>query len=88
MVLQAAKGTSVQAFVSTFYAEGGNKTFDDGIKAYINSNADAKTTNGGDDTISAVTAMGYDVYYVALEALKLPVPPIRQGHGSAARRDL
>ena len=26
--------------------------------------------NGGDDTISAVTAMGYDVYYVALEALK------------------
>ena len=70
MVLQAAKGTSVQAFVSTFYAEGGNKTFDDGIKAYINGNADAKTTNGGDDTISAVTAMGYDVYYVALEALK------------------
>ena len=70
MVLQAAKGTSVQAFVSTFYAEGGNKTFDDGIKAYINGNADAKTTNGGDDTVSAVTAMGYDVYYVALEALK------------------
>lgn len=70
MVLQAAKGTSVQAFVSTFYAEGGNKTFDDGIKAYINGNADAKTTNGGDDTISAVTAMGYDAYYVALEALK------------------
>ena len=70
MVLQAAKGTNVQVFVSTFYAEGGNKTFDDGIKAYINSNADAKTTNGGDDTISAVTAMGYDVYYVALEALK------------------
>ena len=70
MVLQAAKGTNVQVFVSTFYAEGGNKTFDDGIKAYINGNADAKTTNGGDDTISAVTAMGYDVYYVALEALK------------------
>ena len=46
------------------------KTFDDGIKAYINGNADAKTTNGGDDTVSAVTAMGYDVYYVALEALK------------------
>ena len=70
MVLQAAKGINVQVFVSTFYAEGGNKTFDDGIKAYINGNADAKTTNGGDDTISAVTAMGYDVYYVALEALK------------------
>ena len=60
----------MQAYVSTFYAEGGNQTFDDGIKAYINGNADAKTTNGGDDTISAVTAMGYDAYYVALEALK------------------
>ena len=70
MILQAAKGTNVQAFVSTFYAEGGNQKFDDGIKAYINGNADAKTTNGGDDTVSAVTAMGYDAYYVALEALK------------------
>ena len=28
------------------------------------------TNNGGNDTIAAVTAMGYDVYYVALEALK------------------
>ena len=70
MVLQAAKGKDVKVFVSTFYAEGGNQKFDDGIKAYINGNADAKTTNGGDDTVSAVTAMGYDVYYVALEALK------------------
>ena len=26
--------------------------------------------NGGDDTIAAVSAMGYDAYYVALEALK------------------
>ena len=30
----------------------------------------AMTNNGGDDTIAAVTAMGYDAYYVALEALK------------------
>src|SRR5699024_11239047 len=37
---------------------------------YINSNADALTNNGGNDTIAAVTAMGYDAYYVALEALK------------------
>ena len=28
------------------------------------------TANGGNDTISAVTAMGYDAYYVALEAIK------------------
>ncbi|MDO5448872.1 MAG: ABC transporter substrate-binding protein [Clostridia bacterium] len=70
MVLAAAKGTDIKLYVSTFYAEGGNADFDKGIKAYINENADAKTTNGGNDTISAVTAMGYDAYFVALEAIK------------------
>ena len=70
MVLAAAKGTDIKLYVSTFYAEGGNADFDKGIKAYINDNADAKTTNGGNDTISAVTAMGYDAYFVALEAIK------------------
>lgn len=70
MVLNAAKGKDVELYVSTFYAEGGNAEFDAGIKDYINTNADAKTANGGNDTISAVTAMGYDAYYVALEAIK------------------
>ena len=70
MVLEAAKGTNVKVFVSTFYQEGGNPTFDAGVKAYINGNADALAANGGNDTISAVTAMGYDAYYVALEAIK------------------
>jgi len=69
-VLDAAQGTGVNLYVSTFYQEGGSLGFDEGIKNYINSNADAKTANGGNDTISAVTAMGYDAYYVALEALK------------------
>ena len=69
-VLDAAKGTDIQLFVSTFYQEGGTPEFDEGIKAYINGNADALTANGGNDTISAVTAMGYDAYYVALEAIK------------------
>ncbi len=70
MVLDAAKGTNIKLYVSTFYAEGGNKDFDAGVKEYINGNADAKTANGGNDTVSAVTAMGYDAYYVALEAIK------------------
>lgn len=69
-VLEAAKGTDVQVYVSTFYQEGGSPEFDAGIKNYINTNADAMTANGGNDTISAVTAMGYDAYYVALEAIK------------------
>ncbi|MBE6973203.1 MAG: amino acid ABC transporter substrate-binding protein [Ruminococcaceae bacterium] len=70
MVLEAAKGTDIQLFVSTFYQEGGSPEFDAGIKNYINTNSTAKDSNGGNDTISAVTAMGYDAYYVALEAMK------------------
>jgi len=70
MVLEAANGTDIQLYVSTFYQEGGAPAFDEGIKNYINSNSSAKEANGGNDTIAAVTAMGYDAYYVALEAIK------------------
>lgn len=70
MVLDAAKGTDIQLYVSTFYQEGGAPEFDQGIKDYINSDSAAKDANGGNDTIAAVTAMGYDAYYVALEAIK------------------
>lgn len=70
VILGAAKGKDVKIFVSTFYQEGGDPAFDEGIKKWINSNAEAKTNNGGDDTIAAVSAMGYDAYYVALEAIK------------------
>lgn len=70
VVLNTAKGTDLDIYVTTFYQEGGNPEFDEGIKAWINSDSTAKANNGGDDTIAAVSAMGYDAYYVALEALK------------------
>lgn len=70
MVLDAIKGTDLELYVSTFYQEGGSPEFDAGIKEYINTNSEALAANGGNDTISAVTAMGYDAYYVALEAMK------------------
>ena len=70
MVIESAKGRDVDIFVTTFYQEGGNEEFDNGIKEWINANADAKTNNGGNDMIAAVTAMGYDAYFTALEALK------------------
>ena len=70
MVLEAAKGSGVKLYVSTFYQEGGSPEFDEGIKAWLAEDSTAMTNNGGDDTIAAVTAMGYDAYYVALEALK------------------
>ena len=69
-VLEAAQGSDVQLYVSTFYQEGGSPEFDEGFKAWLAEDSTAMTNNGGNDTIAAVTAMGYDAYYVALEALK------------------
>ena len=71
-----------------FYQEGGNPEFDAGIKNYINTNADAKTANGGNDTIAAVTAMGYDAYYVALEAIKAADSPVDPAAIKAALWDV
>jgi branched-chain amino acid transport system substrate-binding protein len=70
MVLESTQGKSVNLDITTFYQESGSE-FDLGIKEWINANADAKTNNGGNDMISAVTAMGYDAYFTALEALKI-----------------
>ena len=70
MVLEAITGSDLKLYVSTFYQEGGSPEFDEGIKKYINGSSEALAANGGNDTISAVTAMGYDAYFVALEAMK------------------
>ena len=70
VILDAAKGTDVKIAVTTFYQEGADADFDAAIKAWINSDATAKANNGGNDELAAVTVMGYDAYYVALEAMK------------------
>ena len=70
VVIEAATGTNLKVYVSTFYQEGGAPEFDSGIKAWLNEDSEAMTNNGGNDMIAAVSAMGYDAYYVALEALK------------------
>ncbi len=70
VITEAATGKDIDIYVTTFYQEGGNKEFDEGLKAYIDGDATALQNNGGNDMIAAVSAMGYDAYYVALEALK------------------
>ncbi len=70
VVLEAAKGKDIELNVTTFYQEGGNPDFDNGIKKWINSDSTAKANNNGNDQIAAVSAMGYDAYFVALEAIK------------------
>lgn len=69
-VIESATGKDVEAFVTTFYQEGGAPEFDSGIKAWLNANPDKLANNGGNDMIAAVTAVGYDAYLTALEALK------------------
>ncbi len=66
VVAEAAKGTNMNIYVTTFYQEGGSP----GIKEYINSDSTALANNGGNDQLAAVSAMGYDAYFTALEALK------------------
>ena len=70
VILNAAKGTDVRICVTTFYQEGADEEFDAGIKEWIRSDSTALANNGGNDELAAVTVMGYDAYYVALEALK------------------
>ncbi len=70
VILNAAKGKDVEIIVTTFYQEGGNPEFDNGIKEWVNADSTRLANNGGDDKIAAVTAMGYDAYFVALEAIK------------------
>ncbi len=69
-VAEAAEGTNVKVIITTFYQEGGSPEFDEGFKAWLNSDSEYLTNNGGNDMISAVSVMGYDAYFTALEALK------------------
>ncbi len=70
VVVNAAKGKNIKVIITTFYQEGANDAFDKGFKAWLNEDSEAMTNNGGNDMISAVSAMGHDAYYTALEALK------------------
>jgi len=74
VILDAAKGTEVNVAVSTFFDEGDTSSvaadFVKGFKEWLNANPDMLANNGGNDIVAAVSALGYDGYMVALEALK------------------
>lgn len=75
VILDAAKGTDLEVSVTTFFDEGDTsgaaKEFVTGFKQWLNDNPDRLANNGGNDIVAAVSALGYDGYMVALEALKL-----------------
>ena len=70
VVAGVGKGTDLDIYCSTFYAVGGDPEFDAGFTKYMEDNATALANNGGNTTIAACSVLGYDAYYVALEALK------------------
>ena len=70
VILEAAKGSDLSINVTTFYQEGANPEFDAAIKEWIAADATALANNGGNNELAAVTVMGYDAYFFALEALK------------------
>lgn len=75
VILEAAKGTNLTVCMSTFFDENDESSteaaaFVQGFKAWLNENADKKTNNGGNDIVAAVSALGYDAYMVAIEAIK------------------
>ncbi len=71
VITSAAQGKdNIELYVTTFYQEGGNAEFDAAFKEWINSDETNLTNNNGNDMISGLSVMGYDAYFVALEALK------------------
>ncbi|MFV0497395.1 MAG: ABC transporter substrate-binding protein [Candidatus Fimivivens sp.] len=75
VILNAAEGTQNDLYVTTFFDEGTDDAqgaqFVTGLKEWINASATNLANNGGDDSIAAVSAMGYDAYFTALEAIKI-----------------
>ncbi len=72
-ILQAAAQSGADVYFSAFYDEGASQLAADfvtGFKDWINASSDKLTYNGGTDAVSAVSALGYDAYMAALEAIK------------------
>ena len=75
VILEAGKGTNLTICCSTFFDEKDESStqaaeFVQGFKAWLNANPDKMTNNGGNDIVAAVTALGYDAYMTAIDAIK------------------
>ena len=69
-IVEAAQKKNVSVHVTTFYQEGANEDFDNGFRTWMNADKTRLDENGGNDMISAVSAMGYDTYMTALKAIE------------------
>lgn len=73
-ILNAAKGTNLDIYITTYFDEDiineTDSAFVKGFQEWINAKPANLENNGGDDTIAAVSVMGYDAYFTILEAIK------------------
>lgn len=74
-VIENAGEAATNVYFSTFFDENDesnpkSKDFVKGYKAWLNASAENLKNNGGDDTVAAVSALGYDAYMAAIEAIK------------------
>ena len=74
VILDAAKGSSLGISVSTFFDEGdtsaAGSSFVKGFKEWLKADSTKLANNGGNDIVAAVSALGYDAYMTAIEAIK------------------
>ena len=74
VILEAAAGSDLEICVSTFFDEGDQSAagakFVSGFKAWLNADSKKLANNGGNDIVAAVSALGYDAYMTAVEAIK------------------
>jgi branched-chain amino acid transport system substrate-binding protein len=75
VILDAQKGTGLQVYCSTFFDEndesGEAASFVKGFKEWLNADNQRLTNNGGNDIVAAVSALGYDAYMTAIQAITL-----------------
>ncbi len=76
VILEAVQNSKQKVYFSDFYDENDqnatqvSKDFVAGFKAWLNADPQRLTNNGGNDIIAAVSALGYDAYMTAIEAIK------------------
>lgn len=74
-IQKAVNGTDLEVYFPVFFDEADTSNevankFIKGFKKFISDNEDNKTLNGGDKTVSPLSALGFDAYNVAVSAIK------------------
>ena len=75
VILDAVAGTGLDVYCSTFFDENdasstAAKDFVTGFKKWLKANSNYFDMNGGNDIVAAVSALGFDAYNTAMQAIR------------------